>query len=205
MTQALNLNSCRPHKRIAFFPIYYTGHSEAASSSLADYDVAHKKLHWTESINARKHSVSGNKAMMHATCSEITFSIWQHNKWKVVCMQATVMDTGSAFRRERLLNSSRTHRQGSAGVSISHICPAASVAMAMQVNCTSERWNKLDRCAQEPQLRQATSSKKCWTLPNVLPRSHKTWHTEQWPILKLSFFSSYFPCVQQIDSGCTFQ
>lgn len=59
---ALNFINCRPHKRIAFFPIYYTGHSEAAYGSLADYDVTHKKLHWTESVSARKHSVSGKQS-----------------------------------------------------------------------------------------------------------------------------------------------
>lgn len=132
----------------------------------------------------------GNKAMMPATCTEITFSIWLHNKWKVVCMQATVMATGSAFRRERLLNSSRTHRQGSAGASILHMPPRSTSGNASELYLR----RKLDRRAQEPQWRQK-NARLC------LMFYHKT---QQWPILKSISFS-YFPCMQQIDSGCTFQ
>lgn len=107
-------------KGLIFFPNYYTGHSEAASSSVADYDVAHKKLHCTESINAREHSVSGNKAMMHATCGEMTFSIWLHNKRKVMCMQATVMDTDRVSFQKRKAVELKQDTQ--AGLSWSEYC-----------------------------------------------------------------------------------
>lgn len=140
----------------------------------------------------------GNKAMMPATCTEITFSIWLHNKWKVVCMQATVMATGSAFRRERLLNSSRTHRQGSAGASILHMPHSTSG----NGNASELYFGKMKEagqvCSGTPVAASNIQQKNARL---CLMFYHKT---QQWPILKSISFS-YFPCMQQIDSGCTFQ
>lgn len=145
----------------------------------------------------------GDKAMMHTTYTEITFS----NEYTYLAKQVE----GGACKPQQWTQGQLSEKDcwtqaGHTSKGFTHLhkghfthCSQAPAAMAMQMKCSFARRKKHDRCLGTRVAASNVHHKKMldFALPYILPHNHKVmWHAEQWLMLKLIFFS-YFPRMQQ--------